>query len=167
MGVSGSGKTVVGEALARRLAWRFEDADQWHPAANVEKMRRGVPLTEEDRVPWLDALSAAIARWVADKQDVVLACSALRRGYRDTLRGGLSRECLRFVYLKGDYQTIDRRLKARVGHFMPEALLRTQFATLEAPDSSEALAVSVTPPIPAIVDSIIAVLGPRPASDSP
>jgi len=156
IGVSGSGKTVVGEALARKLMWQFEDADNWHPPANIEKMRRGEALTDEDRVPWLQALNSAIQNWIATEHSVVLACSGLRKSYRNALRkadpGG---KCVRFVYLKGIYDEIDRRLKARVGHFMPESLLKSQFATLEEPDSSEALVVDTSPSVATIVDSII------------
>jgi gluconokinase len=156
MGVSGSGKTVVGEMLARRLNWVFEDADNWHPASNIEKMRSGAPLTDEDREPWLRALNGAIRNWIADKRDVVLACSALRKWHRNALREGVpDRESVRFVYLKGTYEEIDRRLSLRVEHFMPESLLRSQFAALEEPDSSEALVVDVSQPVATVVDSII------------
>jgi gluconokinase len=121
MGVSGSGKTVVGEALAKRLAWVFEDADSWHPASNIEKMQSRVALTDEDREPWIRSLSNAIRDWIAEKRDVILACSALREWHRNALREGVpDRESVRFVYLKGTYEEIDRRLSVRVGHFMPE-----------------------------------------------
>jgi gluconokinase len=156
MGVSGSGKTVVGETLARRLNWMFEDADHWHPASNIEKMHSGAPLTDEDREPWLRALNGAVRNWIADKRDVVLACSALREWHRNALREGVpDRESVRFVYLKGTYEEIDRRLSVRVEHFMPESLLRSQFAALEEPDSSEALVVDVCQPVATVVDSII------------
>jgi gluconokinase len=156
MGVSGSGKTVVGEMLARRLNWVFEDADNWHPASNIEKMRSGAPLTDEDREPWLRALNGAIRNWIADKRDVVLACSALRKWHRNALREGVpDRESVRFVYLKGTYEEIDRRLSLRVEHFMPESLLRSQFAALEEPDSSEALVVDISQPVATVVDLII------------
>ena len=159
MGVSGSGKTAVGEALAARLGWAFEDADDFHPAANVDKMRRGVPLTDQDRTPWIRSLARAVQEWSAEGRDVVLACSALRKWYRDALRAGVrDGGGIRFVYLKGGYEEIDRRLRARVGHFMPESLLKSQFDTLEEPDSSEALVVGIGPPVAAIVDSIVAGL---------
>jgi gluconokinase len=159
MGVSGSGKTSVGQALAGRLRWRFEDADDWHPAANVEKMRNGIALTEADRGPWIEALANAIAGWVVGRHDVVLACSALRRWYRDALRSGATDpEMVRFVYLKGAYEAIDQRLRARTTHFMPESLLQSQFATLEEPDVVEALAIDVTLPVDVIVDSIVSEL---------
>ena len=157
MGVSGSGKTVVGSELAARLGWAFEDADDFHPAANVEKMRGGVALTDEDRVPWIRSLCRAVREWTDHGRDVVLACSALHRWHRDALRDAVrDTASIRFVYLKGDYDEIDRRLRDRVGHFMPESLLKTQFATLEEPDAWEALAVPIDRPVSAIVDSILA-----------
>lgn len=156
MGVSGSGKTMVGEALAKHLNWVFEDADNWHPPSNIEKMRNGEALTDEDRKPWLQALNSAIRNWLTEKRDVVLACSALRGWYREKLREGVpDRESVRFVYLKGTYEEIDRRLRLRVGHFMPESLLKSQFAALEEPDSSEALVVDVSRPVATLVDSIV------------
>jgi gluconokinase len=159
MGVSGSGKTVVGEALARQLNWRFEDADHWHSASNIEKMQHDVALTDQDREPWLRRLNGAIRRWIANKCDVVLACSALRKSYRDALRDGLpDHELVRFVYLKGTPDLIDQRLKSRVGHFMPELLLTSQFAALEEPDAPEALLVEISNPITTEVDSIITSL---------
>jgi len=157
MGVSGSGKTVVGSELAARLGWAFEDADDFHPAANVEKMRGGVALTDEDRVPWIRSRCRAVREWTDHGRDVVLACSALHRWHRDALRDAVrDTASIRFVYLKGDYDEIDRRLRDRVGHFMPESLLKTQFATLEEPDAWEALAVPIDRPVSAIVDSILA-----------
>jgi gluconokinase len=159
MGVSGSGKTSVGRVLADRLRWAFEDADDWHPAANVEKMRSGIALTEADRAPWIAALANAIAGWVAGRRDVVLACSALRRWYREALRNGSSDpQTVRFVYLKGTYEAIDQRLRARTTHFMPESLLQSQFATLEEPDQAEALVIDVSLPVDAIVETIISEL---------
>jgi gluconokinase len=156
MGVSGSGKTAIGEALAARLGWPFEDADERHPAANVEKMRSGVPLTDDDRRPWIRSLSDAIGDWTSQGRDVVLACSALREWQRSALRAGVPDVgAIRFVYLKGTYDQIDRRLRRRAGHFMPESLLESQFDALEEPDSSEALVVDVEPPVAAIVDAIV------------
>jgi gluconokinase len=150
MGVAGSGKTTVGTALATRLGWRFLDADDLHPAANVEKMRHGIPLTDEDRAPWLRAVVDAIARG----GDVVLACSALRRWHRDALREG-ARADLRFVYLAGDVAELDRRLRARTGHYMPASLLRSQLDTLEPPDATEALTVDAEVPVASIIDTIV------------
>jgi carbohydrate kinase, thermoresistant glucokinase family len=158
MGVSGSGKTTVGQALAARLGWSFEDADDLHPAANVEKMRHGIALTDEDREPWIRAVSGAIRQHVTDGHDVVLACSALRRRHRDAMRDTVPAGAVRFVYLKGTYEEIDRRLRARVGHFMPESLLKSQLDALDPPDATEALIVDVTPPVPEIVDAIVVAL---------
>ena len=156
MGVSGSGKTAVGEALAKRLGWAFEDADSWHPASNIEKMHSGAALTDEDRKPWIQSLSNAIRDWIAEKRDVVLACSALREWYRHALRAGVpEQQSVRFVYLKGTYEEIDRRLRVRSGHFMPESLLKSQFATLEEPDSPEAFVVDIRHPVATIVISIV------------
>lgn len=154
MGVSGSGKTTVGQALARRLGWAFVDADDHHPPANLEKMRRGMPLTDEDREPWLRVLGRLVQDHVAGERDLVLACSALRTRHREALRRGISDHAMRFVYLRGDYDRIDRRLRDRTGHFMPESLLRSQFEALEEPGPEEAVAVDVGPPVPAMVDAI-------------
>jgi gluconokinase len=119
-------------------------------------MHNGEALTDEDRKPWLRALNRAIRSWIADKRDVVLACSALREWHRNALREGVPvPESIRFAYLKGTYEEINRRLSLRVGHFMPESLLSSQFATLEEPDSFEALAVDVNQPVAIIVDSIV------------
>lgn len=160
MGVSGSGKTAVGEALAKQLHWQFEDADHWHPASNIQKMHSGAALTDADRNPWLRALNAAIRSWIAKQLDVVLACSALRNSHRAALREGIPElESVRFVYLKGTYEQIDARLRARVGHFMPESLLKSQFATLQEPDAADALVVDINHTVPAIVDFVVSRLG--------
>lgn len=129
MGVSGCGKSTVGEAIARTLGCDFRDGDAFHPAANVEKMRSGAPLTDDDRWPWLDAISAHVAALERTGGHVVIACSALKRAYRDRLRA--SGAAIRFVHLAGSFALIDARMKAREGHFMPASLLESQFATLE------------------------------------
>lgn len=135
MGVSASGKTTVGALLAGRLGWEFEDADAFHPAANVDKMHRGIALTDEDRRPWLDAMAAWIDETRAAGRRAVLACSALKRRYREILIG--AREDVRLVYLEGDEALIARRLAARQGHFFPAKLLRSQFEALEEPGAAE------------------------------
>jgi gluconokinase len=159
MGPAGAGKTAVGTALAAALGWPFVDADDLHPAPNVEKMRRGIPLTDEDREPWIRAVARTVEDHVARACGLVLACSALRRRHRDAIRGRRSDGSVRLVYLKGTYEVIDRRLRARVGHFMPESLLRSQFDALEEPRPSESLVVDLAMPVDAIVESIVRGLG--------
>jgi gluconokinase len=142
MGVSGSGKTTVASLLAGRLGWEFEDGDDFHPAANVEKMQAGTPLTDEDRWPWLAAIAAWIDRVRAEGRHGVVTCSGLKRAYRDILVE--NRPDVRLVYLKGDRELIGRRMAARHGHFMPTSLLDSQFRTLEEPAPEEnPLVVSV------------------------
>ena len=138
MGVTGSGKTTVGSLLAQKLGWEFDDADGYHPAANIEKMSRGIPLDDADRAPWLAALREAILQYIAQKKNVVLACSALKRDYRDELAVGPE---VRLVYLKGSYEVIAARLRKRLGHFAGEGILAGQFRDLEEP--RDAIVVSV------------------------
>jgi gluconokinase len=133
-GVSGAGKTTVGKLLARELVWRFLEADDFHPAASIEKMRNGHPLTDKDRWPWLDCLRKQIERSRAAGENAVLACSALKRTYRDRLR--VSDE-VKFVFLRGDYALVEKQLRSRHGHFMNAALLQSQFDDLEQPHSDE------------------------------
>jgi gluconokinase len=138
MGVCGCGKTSVGRALADELRWTFVDADDLHPEANVAKMAAGEPLTDNDRWPWLDRIANELSQREARGENVVLACSALRQRYRARIARG--RE-LRWVYLKGDAQTIEPRLASRTGHFMPASLLASQFAALEEP--AQAMVIDV------------------------
>jgi gluconokinase len=133
-GVSGAGKTTVGELLAREVGWRFIEADDFHPAANIEKMRSGHPLTDEDRWPWLDCLREQIEQLLSAGKTAVLACSALKRAYRDRLRVG---DELKFVFLRGDYALVEKQLRSRRGHFMNVALLQSQFDDLEEPQPDE------------------------------
>ena len=133
-GVSGAGKTTVGKLLARELAWGFIEADDFHPAANIEKMRSGHPLTDEDRGPWLQRLHQHIEQSLADRGNEVLACSALKRAYRDRLRVN---EEVKFVFLRGDYALVKVQLRSRRGHFMNPALLQSQFDDLEEPQPDE------------------------------
>jgi carbohydrate kinase (thermoresistant glucokinase family) len=154
MGVSGSGKTTIGELLAARIGWRYEDADTFHPASNVAKMSAGQPLTDEDRRPWLRAIADEIDRAVAAGERVVIGCSALRRVYRDVLVHG--RSDIRLVYLDGTQDLIAGRLGERKGHFMPPGLLTSQFGTLEPPTPDEhAVTVSIDAPAGTIVDDIL------------
>lgn len=152
MGVSGAGKTTVGRMLADRLGAAFAEGDTFHPAANVEKMRRGVPLDDADRWPWLDALARHIDAWQRDGVDGVLACSALRRVYRDRLR----RPGVVFVHLDGPRETIAARLAARTHHYMPASLLDSQLQTLEPPGEGEAaITVGLDAPPETIVSQVL------------
>jgi len=154
MGVSGSGKTTVGEALAGRLGWRFLDADDFHPPANVAKMAAGKPLTDDDRWPWLDRLAGELRAINVTGGHAVLACSALRQAYRDRLAGAGD---VRFVHLAGDLPTIAARLEARQHRYMPASLLASQFSTLEVPE--DAVVVDVRDPVAAQIDAIVSALG--------
>lgn len=155
MGVSGSGKTTVGEALAQALVWPFLDADQFHPPANVDKMRAGHPLTDADREPWLARIADELQAILARGDSAVLACSALRNAYRERIaRAG----DVRFVHLAGDYATIDQRLTARHHRYMPSTLLASQFETLEEP--RDALRVDIRLSVAEQVATIIDVLVP-------
>jgi len=157
MGVAGCGKTTVGARLANALGARFHEGDAFHPPANVEKMRRGEPLTDQDRLPWLKAIAAAIASVDAAGESAVFACSALKRSYRDILRAASA--TLRIVYLSGGEALIRERLEARRGHFMPPSLLPSQFRTLEPPDPAEqAVVVDIGQSPDAIVARVRAAL---------
>ena len=167
MGVSGSGKTTIAALVAQELGWRFEDGDWFHPKANVEKMESGTPLTDADRQPWLEAIAA----WIEDLRDQggygVVACSALKRSYRDIL-GRAGHDTVRFVYLKGDQALVAKRITARHGHFMPPALLESQFATLEEPAPDEhPITVSIAGTPREIVNNILAALRTAADADQP
>lgn len=157
MGVSGSGKTTIAALLAALLRWELVDADALHPAANVQKMRSGIPLTDEDRWPWLRAVAALIDDTRRAGRHGIVACSALRRSYRDILLG--TRDDVRLVYLKGDAALIGPRAATRRGHFMPVALLPSQFDTLEEPGADEnPIVVSIDAGPEAIAGRILAEL---------
>jgi gluconokinase len=159
MGVSGCGKSTVGEALAADLGWPFLDADDFHPPANVAKMAAGTPLTDDDRGPWLDRLAAELAAILARGEHAVLACSALKQAYRDRLAPRAIADQVRFAYLKGDEATIAARIASRRHRYMPPTLLASQFAALEEPRG--AIVVDIRGPVTAQVAAIRAALPAR------
>jgi gluconokinase len=142
MGAAGSGKTTVGELLCSQLGWEFADGDTFHSLANIEKMSRGVPLDDHDRIPWLDAIHEAMEQWSARRRNVVLACSALKKSYRERL---LINCGMRVVYLKGPYDLLRQRLHARKGHYATEQILTSQFADLEEPADAITIDVNRSP----------------------
>jgi gluconokinase len=157
MGVSGTGKSTVGAALASRLEIPFADADAFHPAANIAKMSAGTPLDDDDRYPWL----AAVGQWLADREDGVMSCSALKRRYRDQLRS--YNPTIEFLHLTGSPELIDHRQAERAGHFMPPSLATSQFDALEPLDSDErGLAVDVGQSVDSIVETMVRYLRARP-----
>lgn len=143
MGVSGSGKTTLGEALAKDLGWPYLDADDFHPQANVDKMKAGIPLDDADRWPWIDAMNGALRALQREGRSAVLGCSALKESYRKRLSRGL--DDFRVVYLRGDYELIEKRVKARTHRYMPASLLKSQFETLEEPRDALVVDISRSP----------------------
>jgi gluconokinase len=163
MGVSGSGKTTIGKALAERFGWEFVDGDDLHPASNVAKMHAAQPLDDDDRAPWLDAIAGRIDAWHERGVSGVVTCSALKRRYRQRIVG--VRSWVRLIYLDGSRELIAERLAARRGHFMPASLLDSQFAALEPPAPDEhAIAAPIDRPVAAIVDAIVTALSSPPAN---
>ncbi len=156
MGVTGTGKSTVGRALAQTTGWQFADADDFHSEANKAKMRASIPLTDEDREPWLRSLHEKILEWHRNNADAILACSALKESYRATLTADVPPDSIRLVYLTGPASVILERLEARQGHYMPPSLLPSQIATLEPPRN--AIEISITQTVPAIVQEILAAL---------
>jgi gluconokinase len=157
MGVSGSGKSTIGTQLAIHLHWAFEDGDWFHPSRNVDKMQRGIPLTDEDRAPWLISIADFIDTTRSAGKHAVIACSALKRRYRTVIIG--NRPDVRLIYLKGDMTLIGRRIAARHEHFMPSSLLQSQFDALEEPGADESPIVASIEPHPReIVANILAAL---------
>jgi len=159
MGVSGAGKTTVGQLLAERLGWHFADADDHHPPENVRKMAAGIPLNDEDRIPWLERLHGLTRQHLRAGQSLVLACSALKSSYRDVLAADDAR--IGFVYLYGSFELIYSRLEERSDHYMPKELLRSQFEALEPPGGT--LSLEVSPPAEELVEEIISRLELQPA----
>jgi gluconokinase len=154
MGPAGSGKTTIGELLAAQLGWQFADGDNFHSPANIEKISHGIPLTDSDRLPWLDSIREAISEWLSRHKNVVLACSALKRTYRDRL---LISPDVKLVYLKGSYDLLRQRLHARKGHYATEQILTSQFTDLEEP--TDALIIDVSPPPQEIAAEIRTKIG--------
>jgi gluconokinase len=142
MGTTGAGKTTVGKLIAHRLRWAFLDADDFHPPANIEKMKHGIPLTDADRAPWLANINSRLLQLSEEGRNAVLACSALKQTYRDTLSAGLD---FRTVYLRGTYEEMRKHILARRGHFAGESILAGQFADLEEPTDALTLDVAGTP----------------------
>lgn len=155
MGVSGSGKTTVGQQLARQLGWRFVDGDDLHSAANIAKMSQGIPLDDEDRRDWLQAIGSLIQQTEQQEKSLVIACSALKQSYRQGLQGSQ----IEWVYLRGSREQIQARLSQRQGHFLDPSLLDSQFETLQEPD--QALVLDISHPPEVLVDKICQGLGLR------
>ena len=139
MGPAGSGKTTIGKLLAAQLGWEFSDGDSFHSPANIERISRGIPLRDADRLPWLNSIRDAISQWLAERKNVILTCSALKRAYRELL---LVSPEVKLVYLKGSYELLSQRLHARKGHYATEQILTSQFADLEEP--ADAFVVDVS-----------------------
>jgi gluconokinase len=156
MGVSGSGKTTVGQGLARQLNCPFYDGDDFHPPENIARMSRGIPLTDEDRWPWLERLQALIAQHLQQGQTAVLTCSALKRKYRERLRTG--NDGIVLIYLKGTFDLIWQRMQHREGHYMKAEMLQSQFDTLEEPSAAEAHIVLIDQKLEAIVQAIVEIV---------
>jgi gluconokinase len=154
MGVSGSGKTTVGRVLARRLGWSFKDADDLHPQHNIEKMRSGLALTDDDRRPWLEAVRELVERCLAENRNAVIACSALKQAYRELINPDPAR--VRLVYLKGSREVIAERMARRRGHFFDPGLLQSQLETLEEP--TDAIVADISGAPEQIADRIVAAL---------
>jgi len=142
MGPAGSGKTTVGELLAAQLGWKFADGDSFHSPANIEKMAHGIPLDDSDRIPWLNSIREAMEHWDAQRRNVVLACSALKREYRERLQMNSD---VKLVYLKGSYELLRQRLHSRKGHYAGEQILASQFADLEEPTNAITVDIAHTP----------------------
>lgn len=159
MGVSGAGKSLIGELLAERLQCSFTDGDAFHSAANKEKMHKGIPLTDDDRWPWLKTIRAAIEEKQRANETAVFTCSSLKRSYRDILRDGDKDVC--FVYLEGTFEVLHERLGSRTGHFFEPSLLQSQLDTLEPPGEDEAIIVSIEHTPEEIVDIVIEELKTR------
>ena len=151
MGVAGSGKSTIGTMLSQRTGWVFYEGDNFHPPENVEKMSRGIPLNDEDRLPWLLALRDLIDEVLSNQSHAIIACSALKAAYRELLQG--EHKEIFWVYLKGDYAQIWSRMQQRQGHFMKAQMLRSQFETLEEPEKALTVSIAESPEV--IVNQIV------------
>ena len=151
MGVAGSGKTAIGKGVAARLNWLFLDADDFHPAANIEKMKHGIPLNDQDRIPWLRALRNELRRLLAEGRSVILACSALKESYRKLLSDDVAP--MSFVLLDVDQETIRERLQHRSAHFFPKELMNSQFAALEKP--KDAIIIDARKSLDEVIDRVV------------
>ncbi len=167
MGVSGTGKSTVGLALAQAMQAKFIDGDDLHPRQNIRKMASGEALNDDDRLPWLERISDVIFSLEQKNESGVLVCSALKKRYRDQLRHGNNN--VRFLWLKGDYDCVLGRMRQRQGHFMPEALLQSQFAALELPaeDEADIIAVDIAPPVATLVSQSLSLLQHHDKQDVP
>lgn len=145
MGPAGSGKTVIGKLLAAQLSWEFADGDDFHPPANIAKMSQGTPLTDEDRLPWLQSIRDAMVQWQSQGKSVVIACSALKCSYREVLGIGSNAKDVKLVYLKGTYDLLLERLHSRKGHYMKEQMLASQLADLEEPTDAITIDIAKSP----------------------
>lgn len=155
MGVSGSGKSSIGQGIADRMGWAYVEGDSLHPEANVEKMSHGIPLSDEDRWPWLDLVGAELAHIHGKGQGIVATCSALKRIYRDRLRKAVGGD-LYFVYLNGSPDLLASRMRERRGHFMPASLLESQLATLESPEGEPGvISVGIDEPMDVVIDAAV------------
>lgn len=163
MGVSGSGKSTIGHLLAERLDWDFLDGDDFHPPENIAKMAQGIPLNDDDRWPWLNRIRQAIEQRLETQQGAVFACSALKHSYQERLIDGLDGVCL--VYLRGSFELIEERLRQRQSHFMPTALLRSQFDALEEPGDALIVEIGLSPD--EIVREIVDVVKARTTTPTP
>lgn len=161
MGVSGCGKTTVGQALAAQLGCTFYDGDDFHPPENVAKMANGIPLEDTDRAPWLARLHDLLQDHIVRGEGIVLACSALKRRYREQLRTG--NEGVQFVYLQGDFEVIWERMRTRPRHYMKPSMLKSQFEALEPPDLHEAIPIPITASLDTILATLLTTLGARPS----
>jgi gluconokinase len=159
MGVSGSGKTTVGKALSKRFGWKYYEGDEYHPAGNIEKMKRGIPLDDEDRLPWLQSLRKIIEEAANKNENIVIACSALKEAYREILRGHVpdlplsANNEVKFIYLKGSYNTIKERMEKRPDHFFKPEMLKSQFNTLEEPQ--DAIIIDISKPNQETISDVI------------